>query len=112
MLQIVFVGGNETQMRFTRDLKPLLLEEGIDVTFIHPGFCRNWNKPLAKFERALPAEGVVITNDLPTLLEKHVLRACRRAGLDAVHRHARGRASVLRAIREAADRWRRRRNVG
>lgn len=103
-MKLIFIGGDERQKHITSELKPILLNDGVDVMFLHPGFVRNWNKPLAQVKRMLPeVDAIVVTTDVPTLLGKEIRRCARSASVYGITVRARGRTSMLHVLREAAE---------
>jgi hypothetical protein len=100
---ILFVGGNETQKRITAGLGREL-PSNLNVAFIHPGFPKNWDKPLADAMRLLPrTDAIVITTDMPTLLGESLRSAAREANIPVVSGTYRGKTRIIRAIDEAHE---------
>lgn len=104
-VKMIFIGGNERQARFSRDLARELEAEGLDVTFVHPGFVRNWQKPLEAVKRMLPeVSAIVVTSDVPTLLGREVHRCASHAGIYCRKgARARGQGGTRQLILEAAE---------
>jgi len=102
LVHIIFVGGNERQAAATAALRAELARDGIDVTFVHPCWTRNWSKPLAVVRRKLASVHVLIlTTDVPTLLGEELRRSARDIGIPWRSVRARGRAGIRTAINEA-----------
>lgn len=103
-MRVLYVGGNETQMRYESEIRRQLERKhpGLQVTFRYPGWDSNWGTHLGAITRLFPDHDVVVINHfIRTLLGRGLRRAC---GRDIPWRACtgHGRDSLCRSIEEAA----------
>lgn len=102
VVRVLFVGGNEIQEQYDRDITELLRTEwpGVQVEFRHTGWSSNWGRVLDGLRRdANASDSVVLMTMMRTLLGRKL-----RAGLTKpwVTCAATGRQGMLNSIRRAA----------
>jgi hypothetical protein len=103
-VRILFVGGNEVQARWDRDIEAWLTQEypGTGVTWIHPGWSSNWNKPLADVAGAMQRhQAVVLMKFVRTIFGEKVRRMASENHRPWIPCTGHGLSSVKRAIGHA-----------
>ena len=103
-VRILFVGGNEIQARWDREVEEWIRREfsGVGVTWIHPGWSSNWNKPLSEVERELPRHGaVVLMKFVRTIFGEKVRKFASEHDRPWIPCTGHGLSSVKRAIEAA-----------
>ena len=105
-INVLYVGGNETQARYEETLRSDLgiRHPGLAATFYYPGWNSNWNIHLEKILRLIPKHNVVVINNfVRTQLGRKLRAACgSKIPWRACTGH--GRRSLLNAI-EVAAKW-------
>ncbi len=78
-VNVVYIGGNETQSAYEKDIRVALLAKypNLKIEFYYPGWDSNWNIHLAKVMPLIENSNVVVLNRLVrTLFGCHVRKAC------------------------------------
>lgn len=103
-VRVLFVGGNEVQARWDREIESWLQDRhpGVGVTWIRPGWSSNWNKPLSDVTKEIPRHGaVVLMKFVRTIFGEKVRKLASEHRKPWVACTGHGVASVKRAIESA-----------
>ena len=103
-LQIVFVGGNETQEQYRLSLEETFARKfsGIRLTFHFPGWSANWSPVAERVKADLEsADAMVLMPMIRTMFGRTVRAEASRQDVPWIACTGRGRASLERAILEA-----------
>lgn len=76
---VLYIGGNETQMAYERDIRSELLNRypGLTLEFYFPGWTSRWNVHLERVKSLMNKSHVVVLNTLVrTQFGRHVRSAC------------------------------------
>ncbi|HEX7168207.1 MAG TPA: hypothetical protein VF230_14605 [Acidimicrobiales bacterium] len=104
---VMFVGGNETQARYERDIERWIEKtygSQVRVEWARCGWSSNWITDAERVESRLPrVDALVIMKLVRTHLGRHLRRSASAHGVPWIGCTGHGRAAVQRAIAEAAE---------
>ncbi len=104
-VRILFVGGNEIQARWDAEIRGQVAARapGVGVEFIHSGWSSNWGVFVDEVERKVDGcSAIVLMRFVRTILGEKVRRLASERGKPWIACSGHGRASIERAIIEAA----------